>query len=106
MSDETTSTTSEPLLTGKAAEEAKEGYTPLVDETKAAEAEELTKKEAADRLAALSSSKPVTTHVSTGLDREVTMTIEQGAKLVADARAAEAAQAELDGTKALQNEVD
>jgi hypothetical protein len=96
---------SEPLY-GKAAEEAKEGFTPMVDEPNA-EAEEISKKEAADRLAELSSSKPIATHViSANLPADVTMTLEQGAAALADSRAADKAQAEIDGMAALQKEVD
>jgi hypothetical protein len=98
-------TPSEPL-TGRAAEEHAAGFTPMVDEP-TPESEELSKKEAAERLAELSSSKPIATHIlSANLPADVTMTIEQGAAALADSRAADKAQAELDETEKLQKEVD
>jgi len=103
MTNETTA--AEPL-TGRAGLENDAGFTPLVDEvTPESEAEELSKKEAADRLAQLSSSKPIVTYTS-GLPPDVSLTIEQGAKMVAEARTADREQAELDADKALKKEVD
>jgi hypothetical protein len=107
MSDEATTTASEPFLTGQAAAERDAGYVPMVDEAKTAEAEELSKAQAADRLNDLRSMANVQTHtVVTGFDENVTMTLEQGAKVVAEARTADREQAELDDDKALQKKVD
>jgi hypothetical protein len=94
----------EPLF-GKAAAERDAGYTPLPDEAKA-EAEELDEKLAAEQIKALSGPESAIVTYTSGLPDDVTMTLEQGAAAVADAREADRNQAEIDETKALQKEVD
>ena len=109
MTDTTVTTeapSTEPAYGEKGLERAA-GYTPHVDEFKPAEPEELSTKEAAaERLKQLSGSESsIVTH-TTGLDPEVTLTLDQSAKMLAESRDADKAQAELDGTKAAQKEVD
>ena len=82
------------------------GYVPL--ETAPEETpDDLTVKEAAEnRLRELSGSESkIITHTA-GLPDNVTMTLDQAADALADARGADDAQAEIDGKKAAQKEVD
>jgi hypothetical protein len=93
-------------LFGQAAEEQAAGYVPLPDEPDAG-AEELPAREAAEKLAALSSSRDIKTYTGVAdLDNNVTLTLDQAAKVVTDDRNADLVQAEIDGTKKLQKEVD
>ena len=82
------------------------GYVPL--ETAAEETpDDLTVKEAAkNRLKELSGSESTIITHTAGLPDNVTMTLDQAADALADARGADAAQAEIDGKKAAQKEVD
>jgi hypothetical protein len=82
------------------------GYTPLPDESKEEAPEELTKDEAAKRLKDLSGPESAIVTHTTGLPPEVTLTLDQSAKMLADSRDADAAQAEIDGTKAEQKAID
>jgi hypothetical protein len=82
------------------------GYTPLEiapEETP----DDLTVKEAAEnRLKELSGSESsIVTHTA-GLPPNVTMTLDQAADALADARGADVAQAEIDSTKAEQRDID
>jgi hypothetical protein len=97
--------TTEPAY-GVASLERDAGYVPMPDESKETP-EEMTKDEAAERLKELSDSEPkmIYAHV-TNMPPNVTMTLDQAADALADAREADKAQAELDGTKAAQKEVD
>jgi hypothetical protein len=108
MTDTTVTTeapSTEPAY-GQEGLERAAGYVPMVDEFKPEEPAELTKDEAAKRLKELSGSESsIITHTS-GLPDNVTLSLDQAAKMVADARGADEAQAELDGTKAAQKEVD
>ena len=109
MTDTTVTTeapSTEPAY-GQEGLERAAGYVPMVDEFKPEEPEELSTKEAAaERLKQLSGSESsIITHTS-GLPDNVTLSLDQAAKMVADARGADEAQAELDGTKAAQKEVD
>jgi hypothetical protein len=82
------------------------GYVPMQDDSKAEAPEELTKDEAAQRLRELSGPESkIITH-TTGLPANETMTTEQAAEMLAEARQADASQAEIDDTKAQQKEVD
>ncbi|MDA9437255.1 hypothetical protein [Bradyrhizobium sp. CCBAU 51627] len=82
------------------------GYVPLPDETKTEAQDDLTVKEAAQRLKELSGPESkIVTH-NAGLPANVTMTTEQAGKMLAEAREADAAQADLDDTKAQQKEID
>lgn len=96
---------------GQAGLEAAAGYTPMPDESKEEALEELTKDEAAQRLKELSGSesKIVTHSPIPGSDfatDKQTMTLDQGAKMLAQARQADAAQSEIDDTKAEQKKID
>jgi hypothetical protein len=82
------------------------GYTPLPDESKEETPAELTKDEAAQRLKELSGRESAIVTHTTGLPENVTLTTDQAAKMLAEARQADAAQAEIDGTKAAQKEID
>jgi hypothetical protein len=108
MTDTTTATEAptEPAY-GREGLERAAGYTPMVDEFKPEEPEDLTTKEAAaERLKQLSGSEgKIITHTS-GLPANVTMTLDQAAEALADARGADDAQAEIDGTKAQQEAID
>lgn len=97
--------TTEPAY-GREGLERDQGYSPLPDETKET-SDELTKDEAAERLKELGSgeTKMIYAHV-TNLPANVTLTTDQAAKMLAESREADAAQAEIDGTKAAQKEVD
>jgi hypothetical protein len=108
MTDETTA--APETLTGRAGLENDAGFTPHVDETTPPkEREEFDNaKEAAERLRQLSapSSTPIARPVLTGLADNVTLTAEEGAKIVAEGRTADREQAQLDSDKALKKEVD
>lgn len=82
------------------------GYVPM--ETAAEETpDDLTVKDAAERrLKELSGRESsIVTHTA-GLPANVTMTLDQAADALGDARGADDAQAEIDGTKAAQKEID
>src|SRR6266850_5520993 len=99
--------TTEPAY-GREGLERDAGYVPHVDEFKPEEPEELTKDEAAaERVKQLGSGeqKMIYAHV-TNMPANVTLTLDQAAKMVAEAREADTAQAEIDGTKAAQKEID
>src|ERR1700733_1693263 len=94
---------SEPAY-GREGLERAAGLVPL--ETAPEAPEELTKDEAAKRLKELSGPESsIVTHTA-GLPPNVTMTLDQAADALADARGADAAQAEIDGTKAEQKAID
>jgi len=108
MTDATTElapVTSEPAY-GQAGLERDSGYTPLVDESKEETPAELTKDEAAQRLKELSGPESAIVTHTTGLPANVTLTTEQAGKMLAESRDADAAQAEIDGTKAEQKKID
>jgi hypothetical protein len=84
------------------------GYVPMVDEFKTEEPGDLTKDEAAaERLKQLGSgeTKMIFAHV-TNMPANVTMTLDQAADALAEAREADKAQAEIDGTKVEQEAID
>jgi hypothetical protein len=83
------------------------GYVPLPDESKEETPNDLTIGEATEaRLKELSGSESkIITHTA-GLPDNVTLTIDQAAAALKDARGADDAQAEIDGKKAAQKEVD
>lgn len=89
--------------TGREAEERAAGYKPLKEER--SEPEGLTVRDAATDRAKELQERPIEVHES-GLKDNVTLSAEQAAKRIAEAREADAAQAELDGTKAAQKAVD
>lgn len=96
---------SEPAY-GREGLERAAGYVPM--ETAAEESpDDLTVKEAAERrLKELSGRESsIVTHTA-GLPANVTMTLDQAADALGDARGADDAQAEIDGTKAAQKEID
>jgi len=111
MIDTTTTTeaprndSTEPAY-GREGLERAAGYVPLKTEPDEAP-EDLTAKEAAEkRLKDLSGPESkIVTHTP-GLPANVTMTTEQAADMLAEARDADAAQAEIDGKKAAQKEID
>lgn len=96
---------SEPAY-GREGLERAAGFVPHVDETTEDAPEELTKDEAAKRLKELSGPESAIVTHTTGLPPHVTLTTDQAAKMLAESREADNAQAEIDGTKAAQKEVD
>jgi hypothetical protein len=108
MSD-TTVTTEAPSTERAYGEEGLEraaGYVPHVDEFKPEEPGELTKEEAAEeRRKQNGEQKMVYAHV-TNLPANVTLDLDQAVTMLAESREADKAQAELDGTKAAQAEID
>lgn len=96
---------SEPAY-GRAGLERAAGYVPLETATEETP-DDLTVKEAAEkRLKELSGSESsIVTHTA-GLPANVTMSLDQAADALADARGADDAQAEIDGKKAAQKEID
>jgi hypothetical protein len=97
--------TTEPAY-GREGLERSAGYVQLPDESKEETPAELTKDEAAQRLKELSGPESAIITHTTGLPENVTLTTDQAAKMLADARGADAAQAEIDDTKAAQKEID
>lgn len=95
----------EPVY-GREGLERAAGYVPLETATEETP-DDLTVKEAAEkRLKELSGSESsIITHTA-GLPANVTMTLDQAADALGDARGADDAQAEIDGTKAAQKEID
>jgi hypothetical protein len=89
--------------TGLAGLERDAGYKPLKDDRD--EPEGLTVRDAATDRAKDIQERPIETHES-GLDEKITLSAEQAAKRVAEARKADVDQAELDGIKAAQKAVD
>jgi hypothetical protein len=110
MSDTTVTTeapsneSGEPAY-GREGLERAAGYVQMPDELEEAPGE-LTKDEAAQRLRDLSGPESAIVTHTTGLDPNVTMTLDQATDALADARDADKSQAELDGTKAAQKEID
>jgi hypothetical protein len=102
---------SEPAY-GREGLERAAGYVPMTDENvpvhlRVETPDDLTVKEAAaQRLKELSGSESqIVTHTA-GLPANVTMTLDQAADALADARGADKAQAEIDGTKKEQRAID
>jgi hypothetical protein len=111
MSDTTVTTeapaneSAEPAY-GREGLERAAGYTPMVDEFKPEEPEELTKDDAAKRLKELSGPESAIVTHTTGLDPEITLTLDQSAEMLAESREADKSQAELDATKKEQKAID
>jgi hypothetical protein len=80
------------------------GYTPLPDESIEETPSELTADEAAQRLKELSGPESAIVTHTAGLPENVTMTLDQAADALADARGADKAQAEIDAEKAKKAE--
>lgn len=99
--------TDETMLTGQAAAEHDAGFVPMKDETAESETAELGKQEAAEKLAALGTmnNTNVVTYTS-GLEPNVTLTVDQAADLVKEARDADKAQNKINDTKDLQKDID
>jgi hypothetical protein len=97
--------TTEPAY-GVASLERDAGYVPLPDESKDETPAELTKDEAAQRLRELSGSESAIVTHTTGLPDNVTLTTDQAATMLIEAREADKAQAEIDDTKKAQREID
>jgi hypothetical protein len=98
---------SEPAY-GREGLERAAGYVPMVDEFEPEAPKDLTTKEAAaERLKQLGSgeTKMIFAHV-TNMPANVTMTLDQAADALADARHADEAQAQIDSTKAEQKAID
>lgn len=93
---------SEPVY-GKEGLERDAGYKPLKEER--SEPEGLTVRDAATDRAKDMQERPIEVHES-GLKENITLSMEQAAKRVAEARKADVDQAELDGTAAAQKAVD
>lgn len=89
--------------TGCEAEERAHGYKPL--EEARSEPEGITVHDAAVDRAKELQERPIEVHES-GLDEKITLRVEQAAERVAEARKADADQAELDAAKAQQKAVD
>src|SRR3984893_3857678 len=86
-------------LFGQAAIERDAGYVPLPEDPTGDNTDELSVKDAASQLAEqrhTAESEIKTYSALDGLDENVTMTIEQGAKALNDARQADESQAELE----------
>lgn len=93
---------SEPVY-GREAEERRNGFKPLKEDRD--EPEGLTVRDAATDRARSRQEAPIEVHES-GLPDDVTLSAIQGAKRINEARDADAKQAELDGTKSAQVEID
>ena len=92
--------------TGLAGLERDAGYKPLKDDDREEiDSDRISIRDAANDRAKELQERPIEVHES-GLDEKITLSAEQAAKRVAEAREADAAQAELDGTKAAQKAVD
>jgi hypothetical protein len=96
--------TTEPAY-GAASLERDAGYVPMPDESKETP-DELTKDEAAERLKELSGPESAIVTHTAGLPPNVTMTLDQAADALIDARGADKAQAEIDDSKAEQQKID
>ena len=108
---DTTTTTEAPSTERAYGQEGLEraaGYVPMVDEFKPEEPGELTKEEAAEeRRKQNGETKMIFAHVyETGLAPNVTLDLDQAAAMLAESREADKAQAEIDGTKSAQKEID
>jgi hypothetical protein len=94
----------EPVY-GREAEERAAGYKPLKEDRDEIDSDRSSIRDAANDRAKELQERPIEVHES-GLDEKITLSAEQAAKRVADARKADVDQAELDGTKAAQKAVD
>jgi hypothetical protein len=82
------------------------GYKPLKDDDRdEIDSDRTSIRDASNERAKALQEKPIEVHES-GLDEKITLSVEQAAKRVEEARKADVDQAELDGTKAAQAEVD
>jgi len=95
---------SEPAY-GREGLERAAGYTPLETEPEETPEELTTDEAAAERLKQSGEPTMIYAHVA-NLPPNVSMTLDQAADALADARGADAAQAEIDGTKADQKAID
>jgi hypothetical protein len=91
--------------TGREAEERANGYRPLKEERDEIDSDRTSIRDAANDRAKELQERPIEVHES-GLDEKVTLSVEQAAKRIEESREADAAQAELDGTKSAQKAVD
>jgi hypothetical protein len=106
---DTTVTTEAPSTAayGEKGLEKAAGLVPHVEEFAPAEPESLTTDEAAaERLKQLSGSENEIRTFTSGLPDDVTLTLDQSAKMLAESREADKAQAELDSEKAERKAVD
>ena len=95
---------SEPAY-GQAGLERDAGYKPLKEDREEIDSDRTSIRDAANDRAKELQERPIEVHES-GLKENITLSVEQAAKRVAEARKADAAQADLDGTKAQQKAED
>jgi hypothetical protein len=95
---------SEPAY-GQAGLERDAGYKPLKDDRDEIDSDRTSILDASNERSKELQTRPIEVHES-GLEERITLSVAQAAKRVEESRDADAAQAELDGTKAAQKEVD
>jgi hypothetical protein len=95
---------SEPVF-GQEKLERDAGYKRLPEERDEIDSDRISIRDASNERAKQLQERPIEVHES-GLDEKVTLSVEQAAKRVEEARKADVDQADLDGTKAAQKAVD